>query len=65
MKRDHAFPQSHVTYCSRRLLISFQAKTFPLNPMLQIDAIINFDLFLNLAFYYIKFTPNPDLPTSK
>ena len=40
MKRGYGFPLSHITYCNRRLLSSFQTKTFPLNPLLQIDAII-------------------------
>ena len=34
------FPLSHIIYCNRRLLSSIQTKTFPLNPVLQIDAII-------------------------
>ena len=31
---------SHTTYCNRRLLSSFQTKTFPLNQVLKIDAIV-------------------------
>ena len=38
-KRGYAFPQSHITYFNGRVLNSFQAKTFPLNPVLQIGAI--------------------------
>ena len=34
------FDTPGITYCNRRLLSSFQTKTFPLNPVLQTDAII-------------------------
>ena len=40
MKRGYGFPLSLTTYCNRLLLSSFPTKTFPLNPVLQIDAII-------------------------
>ena len=40
MKRGRAFPLSHITYCNRCLLSFFQTKTLPLNPLLQIDAIV-------------------------
>ena len=50
MKRGRAFPQSHMTYCNKRVLSSFQTKTLPLNPVLQTDAIIvYFDLFLKIG----------------
>ena len=50
MKRGAAFPLSHTTYCNRRLFSSFQTKTFPFNPMLQIDTIIvQFLPFLEIA----------------
>ena len=39
-KKGHAFLLIHTTYCSTRLLSSFQAKTLPFDPVLQIDAII-------------------------
>ena len=45
---------SHTTYCNRHLLSSFQTKTFPLDPVLRLMLLLfNFDLFLNLGFYYI------------
>ena len=40
MKRCLPFALSHITYCNRRTLITFRTKTFSLNPVLQIDAII-------------------------
>ena len=40
MKRGPTFPLSHIIYGNKRLLRSFQTKTFPLNPVSQIDAII-------------------------
>ena len=39
-EKSNGFPLSHITYCDQCLLSSFQTKTFPLNPVLQIDAII-------------------------
>ena len=38
--RGHVVPLSHITYPNRCLLSHFQAKTFPLNPVLQIVVII-------------------------
>ena len=40
MKRGYGFPLSYIAYCNRCLLRSFQTKRFPLNPVLQMDAII-------------------------
>ena len=40
MKKGYGFLLSHITYCNRFLLSSFPTKTFPLNPVLQIDAVI-------------------------
>ena len=40
MKKGHILPLSFITNCNRRLLSSIQTKIFPLNPVLQIDAII-------------------------
>ena len=65
MKKSYAFALNHMTYFNRRLLSSFQTKTFPLNLVLLIDAsiVFCFDLFLNLGFNTFNFAPNPDLPT--
>ena len=50
---------SYTPYFNKCLLSYFQETTFPLNSVLQIDAItVSFDLFLNLGFYYIKLCPS-------
>ena len=54
MKRGHAFPLSHITYCNWCLLSSFQTKHFLLIQCFRLMLMLfNFDLFLNLVFYYI------------
>ena len=67
MKKDHAFALSHITYCNRCLLSYFQTKTFLLNPLLQIDAIIvEFGSFLKFGILLLlTLPPNPDLLTFK
>ena len=44
------------------LLSSFQTKTFPLYPILQIDVII-FEFGSFLDFVTFNFAPNPHFPT--
>ena len=39
-EKGHVFSENDTLYSIRRLLSYFQAKVFPLNPVLQIDAII-------------------------
>ena len=54
----NAFLQWHITYFNRRLLSYFQAKPFPLSPVLQIDAIIVlFSSFLKLGV--LSYLPSP------
>ena len=44
-----------------RILGYFHAKTFPLNPILQIDKpIVLFQFFLKLEILLHNFAPNPD-----
>ena len=60
MKKGHAFSLSHITYCSRRLLISFQTKHSLLIQCHKLMLLLfNFDLFLNLGFTTFNFAPNP------
>ena len=46
-EKGPCFLQSHIICSSRHLLSTFQPKTFPLNPILQVDAII-----VKILFYF-------------